>query len=269
MQGLGLSDDVYARLLALRTGLRHFQRWSEQQARAAGLTPAQHQLLLAVRGHNDSRGPTIGEVADYLLLRHHSVVGLIDRAEEAGLVQRSRDPTDHRVVRLHLSDEGAERLEGLSAQHLEELERLASRLPWEGLDPVQAAHGFSGPPADKPTARHVEVSRVYEAAEPGVAVRVLVDRLWPRRLARSEAPFDRWMKSVAPTSELRKWYGHRADRFTEFRDRYRAELSETPAREGVAELCRVAEDSGLVLLTATKDLALSHAAVLSEVIIGE
>jgi uncharacterized protein YeaO (DUF488 family)/DNA-binding MarR family transcriptional regulator len=267
--GLSLSDAVYARLLTLRTGLRHFQRWSEQQARAAGLTPAQHQLLLAVRGHTDLRGPTVGEVADYLLLRHHSVVGLIDRAEEAGLIQRLRDPTDHRVVRLQLTDEGAERLEGLSAQHLEELERLATQLPWEGLGPVQAEHGFSGPPASKATARHVEIARVYEAAETGPALRVLVDRLWPRGLARSEASFDKWMKSVAPSSELRKWYGHRAERFDEFGDRYRAELAQSPASEDVDELRHLAEDTGLVLLTATKDLALSHAIVLSGVIMGE
>ena len=81
-----MPDSVYARLLALRTGLRHFERWSENQARAAGLTPAQHQLLLAIRGHADPRGPTIGEVADYLLLIHNSAVGLVDRAVVAGLV---------------------------------------------------------------------------------------------------------------------------------------------------------------------------------------
>src|SRR5665213_4394487 len=115
-----LPDEVYTRLLALRTGLRHFERWSETQARAAGLTPAQHQLLLAIRGHSDSRGPTVGEVADYLLLRHHSVVGLIDRADEAGLVQRSRDLTDHRVGRVHRTKEGGERGEVASAQHLQE-----------------------------------------------------------------------------------------------------------------------------------------------------
>jgi DNA-binding MarR family transcriptional regulator len=139
-----LPDTIYERLLALRTGLRHFERWSEQQARAAGLTGAQHQLLLAVRGHKDPRGPTIGEVADYLLLRHHSAVGLVDRADEAGLVKRSRNDEDHRVVRLHLTDDGTERLEALSALHLEELKRLASQLPgaWEGLAPVQGTHGF-------------------------------------------------------------------------------------------------------------------------------
>ncbi|HQU26013.1 MAG TPA: MarR family winged helix-turn-helix transcriptional regulator [Acidimicrobiales bacterium] len=123
-----LSASTYARLLALRTGLRRFQHWSEQQARAQGLTPAQHQLMLAVRGHDDPRGPTIGDVADYLLLQHHSAVGLVDRAVEAGLVRRVRADDDHRVVRLALTADGARRLERLSAQHLEEIERLAPLL---------------------------------------------------------------------------------------------------------------------------------------------
>ena len=142
-----LTDADYEDLLALRTGLRRFLRWSEQQAEEAGLTPAQHQLLLAVRGHSDPRGPTIGEVADYLLLRHHSAVGLIDRADAAGLVERVRDPDDHRIVRLQLSANGTKRLEALSAQHLEELQRLARRLPsvWRGLMPHQPLHGLSGP----------------------------------------------------------------------------------------------------------------------------
>lgn len=123
-----LSASTYARLLALRTGLRRFQHWSEQQARAQGLTPAQHQLMLAVRGHDDPRGPTIGDVADYLLLQHHSAVGLVDRAVEAGLVRRVRTDEDHRVVRLALTADGARRLERLSAQHLEEIARLAPLL---------------------------------------------------------------------------------------------------------------------------------------------
>ncbi|HEX4162206.1 MAG TPA: MarR family winged helix-turn-helix transcriptional regulator [Acidimicrobiales bacterium] len=142
-----LKDADYEDLLALRTGLRRFLRWSEQQAEEAGLTPAQHQLLLAVRGHSDPRGPTIGEVADYLLLRHHSAVGLIDRADAAGLVERVRDAKDHRLVRLQLTATGTERLEALSAQHLEELQRLARKLPgvWRGLMPHQPLHGLSGP----------------------------------------------------------------------------------------------------------------------------
>lgn len=159
---MSLSDEDYARLLALRVGLRHFQRWSEHQAKAAGLTPAQHQLLLAIRGHSDSRGPTIGEVADYLLLRHHSTVELVDRADGAGLVTRSRDPDDHRVVRLQLTETGADRLEALSALHLEELERLALRLPaaWKGLAPVQRTHGLPGDPSAESAPVKVEIARV-------------------------------------------------------------------------------------------------------------
>jgi DNA-binding MarR family transcriptional regulator len=130
------SDAVYAKLLALRTGLRRFERWSEQQARDAGLTPAQHQLLLAIRGHGDPAGPTIGEVAGHLLLKHHSAVGLIDRAEAAGLVVRTRTADDHRVVRLTLTSAGADRLEALSRLHVEELRRLANQLSdiGDGLD---------------------------------------------------------------------------------------------------------------------------------------
>ena len=141
-----LTDADYEDLLTLRTGLRRFLRWSEQQSEENGLTPAQHQLLLAIRGHSDRRGPTIGEVADYLLLRHHSAVGLIDRADAAGLVERVRDPDDHRVVRLQLTAMGSKRLEALSAQHLEELQRLALKLPsaWRGLMPHQPLHGLSG-----------------------------------------------------------------------------------------------------------------------------
>jgi DNA-binding MarR family transcriptional regulator len=142
-----LTDADYEDLLTLRTGLRRFLRWSEQQSEEAGLTPAQHQLLLAVRGHSDRRGPTIGEVADYLLLRHHSAVGLIDRADAAGLVERVRDAEDHRLVRLQLTAAGTERLEALSAQHFDELQRMARKLPsvWRGLMPHQPLHGLSGP----------------------------------------------------------------------------------------------------------------------------
>jgi DNA-binding MarR family transcriptional regulator len=144
-----LTDETYANLLAIRTGMRHFERWSERQAEASGITAAQHQLLLAIRGHRDPRGPTVGEVADYLYLRHHSVVGLVDRAEEAKLIRRTRDVDDHRVVRLHLTANGEKRLEGLSALHVEELKRLGAPFPlaWEGLAPVQRAHGL---PDSKP-----------------------------------------------------------------------------------------------------------------------
>jgi DNA-binding MarR family transcriptional regulator len=120
----GVSDEDYRRLLAFRTALRRFLHWSEEEARAEGLTPAQHQLLLAIRGHEGPRGPTVGELADYLTLRHHSVVELIDRASAAGLVRRERDERDHRVVHLRLTELGEQRIAALSRLHLEELRRL-------------------------------------------------------------------------------------------------------------------------------------------------
>jgi DNA-binding MarR family transcriptional regulator len=131
-----IGDSEYQRLLLFRTGLRRFLHWSSQQAEAAGLTPAQHQLLLAIRGHQDSRGPTIGDAAGYLILRHHSAVGLVDRAEAAGLLERVEDPDDRRVVRLRLTAKGADILVQLSQVHLEELIRFAPemRALWSGLE---------------------------------------------------------------------------------------------------------------------------------------
>jgi DNA-binding MarR family transcriptional regulator len=124
-----LSNAQYRELLAVRTTLRRFLRWSEEQARAEGLTPAQHQLLLAVRGSPDGRGPTIGDVAEALLVRHHSAVGLVDRAVAAGSVRRVTDPDDERVVRLRLTEPGARMLRRLSKRHLSELRRLRASGP--------------------------------------------------------------------------------------------------------------------------------------------
>lgn len=128
-----LTDADFERLLMFRDGLRRFLRWSEDQAKAVGLTGSQHQLLLAVRGH---RGPpSIGEVAQHLLLRHHSVVELVDRAVAAGLVERIHDVDDQRVVRIRLSDSGVRKVEALAGAHLEELSRLRSQFAglWDDL----------------------------------------------------------------------------------------------------------------------------------------
>ncbi len=265
---MSLSDEDYARLLTLRAGLRHFQRWSEQQAKAAGLTPAQHQLLLAIRGHGDPRGPTVGEVADYLLLLHHSTVELVDRADKAGLLTRHRDPGDHRVVRLQLTEAGAERLEALSTLHLEELERLAHRLPaaWRGLAPVQRTHGFPGDPSPERRPVEVGIARVYGHARRRGTQSILVDRLWPRGVARSDAPFETWLKDVAPSTGLRTWYGHVPRRFDEFARRYRRELAGSPGREALERLRELASSKKVVLVTATKDIDHSAAAVLRDVL---
>jgi DNA-binding MarR family transcriptional regulator len=113
-----VDDAGYARLAALRAGIRTYLAWAEQRARDHGMTPAQVQLALAIRAHGAAAGPTVTELADTLLLRHHSVVGLIDRAEHAGLVQRARDPEHPTRVRVRLTREGADRLQRLSALHL-------------------------------------------------------------------------------------------------------------------------------------------------------
>jgi DNA-binding MarR family transcriptional regulator len=133
---MSLSQEDFTHLLELRTGLRRFLRWSEEQAKAAGLTPAKHQLLLAIRGHPNPGGPTVGEIADYLVLRHHSAVGLIDRAVAEGLVGRNADPGSKSVVRVTLTDKGAAKLDQLSEAHLEEITHLAPtmRTLWEAIE---------------------------------------------------------------------------------------------------------------------------------------
>lgn len=129
-----LTDTDFQRLLEFRDGLRRFLHWSSQEAEAVGLTGTQHQLLLAIRGH-EGPSPSIRDVADHLLLRHHSAVELVHRAEKAGLVQRVDDPDDHRIVRLELTRRGREKVEALSAAHLEELSRMRSQFAglWNDL----------------------------------------------------------------------------------------------------------------------------------------
>ncbi len=123
-----LRDEDYRRLLEFRSGLRRFLQWSELEARKEGLTPTQHQLLLAIRGHDHHKGPTISDVAESLLLRHHSAVELVDRAEVAGLVTRASDPDDRRLVRLRLTPRGQKKLEAVTIPTLEQLDRMGPRL---------------------------------------------------------------------------------------------------------------------------------------------
>lgn len=122
---LPLVDEEYERLLAFRSELRSFLRWSEETAEAHGLTPSLHQLLLVVRGHRGLRGPTIRDAAEALQRRHHTIVELAQRGEEAGLVKRQRDPADRRVIVLGLTERGETSLEALTRQHLPRIERLA------------------------------------------------------------------------------------------------------------------------------------------------
>jgi DNA-binding MarR family transcriptional regulator len=142
-----LSDDDYERLADLRYGLRRFMSWSAEQAKLAGLTPTQHQLLLAVRAWRDPRGPTVGDVADILLIRHHSAVGLVDRAQDAGLIARERDVDQQSVVRLRLTDLGTDKLASLSELHLRELAQLAPtmRALWAAIDEAVPVAGAPRP----------------------------------------------------------------------------------------------------------------------------
>ena len=118
----------FQHLLAFRSSLRGFERWSENQARQAGLTHVQHQLLVAVKGHPGGAPPTVRDLAGYLLLRHHSTVELVDRAELAGFVQRAADSSDGRLVRVRLTDRGERILNELTPAHLVELHSLAAVL---------------------------------------------------------------------------------------------------------------------------------------------
>jgi uncharacterized protein YeaO (DUF488 family) len=108
----------------------------------------------------------------------------------------------------------------------------------------------------------VQIRRVYEAPSPGEGKRILVDRIWPRGLTKEAAALDLWLKEVAPSTALRKWYGHEPDRWPEFRRRYLEELAGHPAE--VAELLRLAEKGPVTLLYAAHDGAQSNAEVLRE-----
>lgn len=108
--------------------------------------------------------------------------------------------------------------------------------------------------------------RVYDPPAPEDGTRVLVDRIWPRGLAKQDAEFDEWGKEVAPSTSLRQWYGHRPERFAEFRDRYEEELRDPERARELDRLGELARSGTLTLLTATKDVEHSHAVVLAELL---
>jgi DNA-binding MarR family transcriptional regulator len=116
-----LSAEDYSALGEFRYRIRCFLHFSESAAREEGLEPQQHQLLLAVRSLDQSEGPTIRDLADHLLIRHHSAVGLIDRMEERALIERVRGKDDRRQVRVRLTKQGGEKLKRLSVMHRDEL----------------------------------------------------------------------------------------------------------------------------------------------------
>jgi DNA-binding MarR family transcriptional regulator len=114
-----MTHQDYRVLADFRYQIRRFLRFSEQAAAAEGLEPQQHQFLLTIQAELDA--PTVGQIADRLLIHHHSAVGLADRLEERGMIRRLRGAGDRRTVRLQLTTQGAEILERLSALHSKEL----------------------------------------------------------------------------------------------------------------------------------------------------
>lgn len=114
----------YEELARFRYALRRLLRFSERAARSAGLTPQQHQLLLAVKGFPGRAGATVTDLAERLQVRHNSVVGILDRCAQAGLIVRRGDPLDRRQVHVELTPHGEEVLARLSRLHLQELERI-------------------------------------------------------------------------------------------------------------------------------------------------
>jgi uncharacterized protein YeaO (DUF488 family) len=111
--------------------------------------------------------------------------------------------------------------------------------------------------------RDVRVRRVYDAPDPSDGARVLVDRIWPRGMAKERAALDEWAREIAPSGELRRWYGHDPEHYEDFAARYRAELAEPEPAAALERLHERAAAGALTLLTATKSVEHSHATVLA------
>ncbi|TJZ41919.1 DUF488 family protein [Streptomyces piniterrae] len=112
----------------------------------------------------------------------------------------------------------------------------------------------------------IQIRRVYDPPEPSDGARVLVDRLWPRGVSKEDARLTEWCKDAAPSSELRRWYRHEGERFERFEERYRDELAQDAAQPALEHLRELAAAGPLTLLTATKDVAHGHVAVLVDVL---
>lgn len=131
-----LTKQEFEALARFRFGIRRYLRFSEETVRHYGLTPQQYQLLLALKGFPDREWATVGELAERLQLRHHSVVELVDRAQGQDLVTRAANPDDARSVRVLLTTAGEQVLGRLSALHREELRRLDTTLTPPGWAPL-------------------------------------------------------------------------------------------------------------------------------------
>jgi len=110
----------------------------------------------------------------------------------------------------------------------------------------------------------IRIRRIYEESSPEDGKRILVDRLWPRGVSKQNAHVDEWLKAVAPSADLRRWYGHEPDKFGEFKRRYADELVDADHAEAWGHLAEEAAEGTITLLTATKDINRSEAALLAE-----
>jgi DNA-binding MarR family transcriptional regulator len=122
------TDNDYRALAVFRRALRSFLHFSSEAAVAAGIEPQQYQALLAVRGAADGKAMTVGELAEELLIRPHSAVGLVTRLEKQGLVARERSVSDRRQVFVALTPRGLDLLSGLAAAHRDELRKAVPAL---------------------------------------------------------------------------------------------------------------------------------------------
>ncbi|MFI5386843.1 MAG: MarR family winged helix-turn-helix transcriptional regulator [Fimbriimonadales bacterium] len=129
-----LTKQDYESLAAFRAAIRRFTRFSEEGARNAGITPQQHQALLAIMGQPGRQWASIVEIADFLQLKHHTTVGLIDRCCAAGLVERNPDHEDRRQVRVTLTQKGENLLRELSTRNLRELKNLRKLMKLSMID---------------------------------------------------------------------------------------------------------------------------------------
>ncbi len=114
---------------------------------------------------------------------------------------------------------------------------------------------------------HIALKRVYDEPAEDDGKRVLVDRLWPRGLSKERARVDLWLKEVAPSSELRKWFGHDPEKFAEFRRRYEAELDVEVAQTKLAELRDMAKRERITLVFAAHDAEHNNAVVLRDLLL--
>ena len=120
------------------------------------------------------------------------------------------------------------------------------------------------PAKRRPRPSRIGIKRVYEKASPGDGLRILVDRLWPRGMSKASLKYDAWPRELAPSNELRKWYGHDPKRFAEFRRRYHSELA--AHRDALAALHAKLKGRSATLLTSTREIELSHATVLRDLL---